>query len=941
MEREEIKCEIEEAEEENEALQVRQSTKLPNNLNLNCAEDDDELQLHSDFNQEKVDINFVADDNLVSAPIEELNLNFNGEIDDLEAESKEQVDSNSSEKCVSYQNAKGTGSSNGLFSNGHSSIEHAAPEKINRDSEVDATRKSLNTRQCLSQESELEHEKQHGSLSGSSPLPSEISPEEDKTSLNSSGNKSIQSSDTNLLYASNHEASELDVEGVLRKQDTHDLYCPNCNSCITKRVIIRKRKRRLPNLGEEGKRNKLETVAGPCPISTSVPTPSNTSQDTVDTCVDGSGAPASNNIDQDQEPDVFRCLSCFSIFIPTGDGFKLFRMFGDRSDKDNLQDPPQPQVLKKSWFSTLFQSDTRVGASADAEIIGTEVFIPSNSTSQQNGSVSPIHESFSHTQTNLSQKPIKSNFKEVMEHGTNKSFPQKVSLAEPENLDNLRDQVSMNLNEENGESSENKTPSDAIYADGKSVQSEISGSKEGGINVPSPSYYEVLRGHESKHPGITLAGIPPTTSREAAEISTFKPQESGLKFFIPSAVSSNTVETSQTDQKINGTIPSINSDEKETAILLRTPLLLHEESPTISKVNITSSTPLQNEQKSSALLLSKFATQTGNEEVTTNDEADKVHSEGYQHNNIYKAEAYRDEPLKADQSTPIPVIQNTLLLKGRQIDLKNPLKDTDAPKSSVSDTIVIESSQTEEPDAQVQNLTNAAEIGNLQQLEARIQINEQRGISTEGIQGLDIIKSIVYGGLVESITSLGVVSSAAGSDSPTLNVLALGLGALIGGLIVIGHNIWELKYDKKTEASDQLDEEVDRYHEQLGHRRNFLLHAVVAIISFLVFGLVPPVTYGFSFRKSDDRNLKLVNVAAASLLSIIILASGKAYVKRPPRSYIKTVLYYVIMGLMVSGISYGVGNLINMFLENLHIFQSGSVVTLPENVLMKPAWASY
>lgn len=62
--------------------------------------------------------------------------------------------------------------------------------------------------------------------------------------------------------------------------------------------------------------------------------------------------------------------------------------------------------------------------------------------------------------------------------------------------------------------------------------------------------------------------------------------------------------------------------------------------------------------------------------------AHKVHSEGYQHNNSYKAEAYRDEPLKADQSTPMPVTKNTLLLQGRQINLKNTFKDAAAPKSS-------------------------------------------------------------------------------------------------------------------------------------------------------------------------------------------------------------------------------------------------------------------
>ncbi|CBI29527.3 unnamed protein product, partial [Vitis vinifera] len=53
----------------------------------------------------------------------------------------------------------------------------------------------------------------------------------------------------------------------------------------------------------------------------------------------------------------------------------------------------------------------------------------------------------------------------------------------------------------------------------------------------------------------------------------------------------------------------------------------------------------------------------------------------------------------------------------------------------------------------------------------------------------EILKSIVYGGLIESITSLSIVTSAAGADATTLNILALGLANLIGGLFVIGHNV--------------------------------------------------------------------------------------------------------------------------------------------------------
>lgn len=950
MEKAEIKYWESEGEEEEEieGLQVRRSTNLPINQNSNYIEEYDEDD-HSDYNNRNVDIYSGVDDQFVSEASEELKSSDNGGTEEEEkADSKEEVDLKNSEKCVFNQNGQGTESTTGLSSNGHSSIECTAPEKINGDSEVDGTLKSSDIGLCLSLESELEHEKQHGSLSGSSLLTSKISPEEDKTSLNFSSYKAIQSSDTNLLYESDHEATELDVERVLRKQDTHDLYCPNCNSCITRRVIIRKRKRTLPNSGEDGKRNKIENVTGPGIISTSVATTSNPSHSTVDTCLDGSGAPASYNDDQDYEPDVFRCLSCFSIFVPTGNGFKLFRMCGDRSDKDNLQDPPQAQVLKKSWFSTLFQSDKRASGRAAVETDDTEVLIPTNST-RQNGSVSSIHESSSHAQTDLDGEPVKTGIKESIKGGTYKLISlQKVSRAEPGSLDNFKDQVSMNLNKENGETSLNEAPSNAIYADGESVRSEITESKEGGSKVLSPlskgfTDYELLLNHEGEHLEINPAGSPPTTAEEAAETSTFRTRENGLKFFIPSDVNSFTVEASQTDQKVNATIPNKSSDEKETAFLLQTPVSFLEESYTDSKVNISSHISPQNEQNSGASLLSKFATKTQNGEVTTNNEEKIHHSEVSQHSNTCKMEVYTNETFKADQSAPVSLNQNTLLLEGRQVNLSNTLKDTAANKISVGDTIVIvETSQIESSTAQrVQDLPIPAESGTLQHLETLIQINEQRGMSTVGIQGLEIIKSIVYGGLVESIASLGVVSSAAGSDAATLNVVALGLANLIGGLIIIGHNLWELKNDKKTEASDQLDERVDRYHELLGHRRNFLRHAFFAILSFLTFGLIPPVSYGFSFRKSDDRDLKLVIVAEASLLAIIILAAGKAYVKRTPKSYLKTVLYYVVMGLMVSGISYEVGNLINMFLEKLGVFQSSLIVTLPETRLMKPAWASY
>ncbi|KAK1353059.1 putative membrane protein of ER body-like protein [Heracleum sosnowskyi] len=177
-------------------------------------------------------------------------------------------------------------------------------------------------------------------------------------------------------------------------------------------------------------------------------------------------------------------------------------------------------------------------------------------------------------------------------------------------------------------------------------------------------------------------------------------------------------------------------------------------------------------------------------------------------------------------------------------------------------------------------------------------------------KSLEIVKSIVYGGLMEFITSLSIVCSAAASGATTLNLITIGLANLIAGLIIIGHNLWDLK-------SDQCEGASNKYQEQLGKKENFLLHATFAVLSFLVFGLVSPATYGYAFDKMHDKNLTLVAVAIASLLCIIILASCKAYVMKSDRfiMYLKTIMYYICIALMVSGVSYEVGDLINELVE--------------------------
>lgn len=225
----------------------------------------------------------------------------------------------------------------------------------------------------------------------------------------------------------------------------------------------------------------------------------------------------------------------------------------------------------------------------------------------------------------------------------------------------------------------------------------------------------------------------------------------------------------------------------------------------------------------------------------------------------------------------------------------------------------------------------------------QIDIGEQPRAEVGEHQEWEILKSIVYGGLVESITSLGVVSSAAASGTAPLNIIALGLANLIGGLFVIGHNLIDLKNNHSGGDSQQINVQ-HQYEELLGRREHFLLHAVVAVLSFLIFGSVPLVIYGLLIYKNYDAEVTIAAVAATSVACIILLAMGKVYNTRPPKSYVKTVLNYVTLALATSGMSYIAGNLVKDLLEKISGSESGYVLTmmpLSDTTRREPSWTSY
>ncbi|XP_060180811.1 membrane protein of ER body-like protein isoform X2 [Lycium barbarum] len=210
-------------------------------------------------------------------------------------------------------------------------------------------------------------------------------------------------------------------------------------------------------------------------------------------------------------------------------------------------------------------------------------------------------------------------------------------------------------------------------------------------------------------------------------------------------------------------------------------------------------------------------------------------------------------------------------------------------------------------------------------------------------KSLEIVKSIVYGGLIESITSLGVVSSAAAADADTVNIVTIGVANLIGGLFVICQNLVDLKYN--VGGGSNLSDQADRYRELLGQRKHFLLHATFALFSYFFFGLVPPVVYGFAFRKSADRDYKLIAVAAASLLCVIVLAIAKAYTRGANKfgKYFRTIVSYVIAAGTASGVAYAAGHLFKRLMDDLGWFDTKPAPSFfsPEMIPQNKAWASY
>ncbi|KAJ6881047.1 hypothetical protein NC651_027786 [Populus alba x Populus x berolinensis] len=720
-------------------------------------------------------------------------------------------------------------------------------------------------------------------FSGSGLTPLEDTIEEYNFKSKPSDSETRVVGDLDLIEEIDQEMTEFDVEKVLEKQNTHDLYCPNCNSCITRRVILRRRRWKNRNARRKPKHAKGDTIVpsesnGNSTYSdtNSADSASGPGHDIANICSNDSPTPAVDDHNCVREPDVFRCLSCFSFFIPAGN-----------AAVDHTQVRGMNQDASSGFpnnFASSNGNDHSVMPHAERTIVKTG--------EHPESSYSKPHQSGAESLNPSTMEPLL----------LDKS-PQGINLKS-------------NLTSRNGILGDQNGP--LLSVDLPSVESSsIAGmlNNMGGASL-KPGMGIVSSSRETKFNETALI-----SAREKSGDAAGNSGGSLMNHAIMDTVqllpySSGGMEGLKENAPFRSWQGGVNPPEYSTSnsLIPEQSEIQIEEKFNMEKGN---EKHLQNGQASSTQGTS-LPSQLYSEGGFINDAALKHHEVGKGSLNSLSQGTSRPEKEKANMGeNEVNAIENKNIGNDVIVTIEK-----EPPKRGDSEIVCIDSV---EPTSLLNstNQTNAS---------------ERKGAGVGESWQWEILKSIVYGGLVESITSLGVVSSAAGAGAGTLNIIALGLANLIGGLFIIGHNLVDLKNDR----SNQVNEQEDRYQETLGRRDNFSLHATLSILSFLIFGLLPPVMYGFSFRKSDDRDLKLAAVGGASLFCIILLATGKAHIQRKqPKAYISTVLYFVCIGLMASGASYVVGDLIDKLLQKISGFESNSA--FPELKPTEPTttWASY
>ncbi|KAJ8425416.1 hypothetical protein Cgig2_020936 [Carnegiea gigantea] len=809
----------------------------------------------------------------------------------------------------------------------------------------------------------------------------------------------------NLYKGPLPEVEEFDVESVermIQKQETHDFYCPNCNSCITKRVILKRRKRKIQEISPSEDVIYRHTPAPPAP-------------QTSDEILKGNQENVSASVDKAADEPIYAitCLSCFSIFLPTQNGW-LRRIFGRK--------PGVPVQLDASLTEKPVPSHgvpEGGKGSADANIDdGKGNVFPLwilNCCQPSREDKRPVRPGMP-VATKQEPEPGHSDVLSEDNAGLGLQMPDtEPPLTPPDGTKGLEDKTKPHspLPDETPSSLDRKSnakpdthtlqliepvisyPRPSDVPDGDKLLPP--GNKPDSEDMFAPWFLKCCQPHRDGINRPHLAGKADTSSLPEPEpvhdagvhaSLTSKPTPStqpdhdiqaphepeppttrpGDKPFSPATKPSSENEfalwflnccepyrdgphvpgkpgatlTSKpepihdagVDASLTSTKPLMTLN-RGISLSLSLSFYLHSVScisisysaslakpePTPGQDTLSPSKPISSITPGGGTTLSPTVIH-----VTSCDGSITPPSSRSQLSrsisliaisccNVDNSSPRKPTPpLTPDGAQTLPPELKPPRGPDDGAELTIPMPNQEPPKTSSPPTIL----GVIQPGG-----------GPSHDLEAPLLDPSQEPPTPGDRAGVDIIKAIVYGGLLECITSLSVITSAAGGDATTLNIVALGLANVFGGLVLLFHNLRVLKHEHGTE----------RYVQQLGRPGYFCLHATVAVISYLIFGLMAPIIYGFCFRKSDNKDYKLTTLAAASLVSITVLSTAKACVRSPPKAYIQTVFYYISVGFMVSGVGYVAGDFINMLLKKLGVFDSRSAP--PEAGDMKAIWASY
>lgn len=162
---------------------------------------------------------------------------------------------------VSFENNQGNGSADGVSGTKYNDFESSVLETNSRDKELHIEGNNFDIQRILSTEINYHHQKDLGGeiFSCLIPSPVKILSEEKIPNLEHFDKKTGVDTDVDILDETDQDSIQFDVERILENQNTHDLYCPNCHSCITRGVILHKRKRKLRNICRKSRNDKFET----------------------------------------------------------------------------------------------------------------------------------------------------------------------------------------------------------------------------------------------------------------------------------------------------------------------------------------------------------------------------------------------------------------------------------------------------------------------------------------------------------------------------------------------------------------------------------------------------------------------------------------------------------------------------------------------------------